>query len=821
MSLDSRSDAELIETFGQGADGAPEAHEAFAALVARHGGMVYSTCLRVLRDPAAAEDAAQAAFLVLARRPRAVRLGVGAFLHGTAFNIARRAREAEQLRRHREKESAQRRPEPGFNPLDAAASNDLRHVLDEALQGLPRRQRETVLMHFLGGWTQEDVASALGISRSAVATHVQLGIEKLRRRLARLGAAVSTAVLAGLLRESATACPATLQQAAPHLAAAAAPGAAALLARAEVSALFWYKAKLAGVGVAAVILASGGFFATSRWVSAKDAAAIPLAQRDASPRRTIPDGVLDVWGGGQLLAFSGVDGPTPYHQALVFRTTATGTGIEAKIPDQAILLFDDAAPRRAFLTGDVFDLEHAAGRTRGAFLDATHLLIEGPCRVLSAGKGLNVVAAGNRTLVAAADRCDPRRVGDDLNQAVSERLRWIQTIPAPAAPDGLPRRTLWKCLSVIKAAVYSPEGRLRHYYTTPDRWPHRGLWLADSAYHAIGLRHIDPKLARDAIEAVLDTQYPDGMIPISYIHQRLRAPFTHAPVLAMAAQRVYRSQPQRDFLDRIYPKLAAYLDWDMKNRDADGDGLLEWALEDDPACRSGESDWDNSPRFDVAKLMNAIDFSALLAVECEVMSEFARLLGKPDEADRWAGHHRRLCRSINETLWNETLGIYVDALAHGGGQQPLLTAAGFLPLLCGAPSPEQARRLAGHLRDPKTFATALPVASVSPSQREHYAKDMWRGPVWAHANWLVAEGFERYGLSEEARLLRARMLAAIEKYYQHAGVIFEFFDDEDVVPPPKLFRKRKNDPSVWKHQVIHDYQRTAALYVDWRAAEGR
>src|SRR5262245_53810250 len=60
---------------------------AFAALVARHGSMLFSVCRRVLHDRHDAEDACQATFLVLARKASSIRrkTTLGAWLHGVAF----------------------------------------------------------------------------------------------------------------------------------------------------------------------------------------------------------------------------------------------------------------------------------------------------------------------------------------------------------------------------------------------------------------------------------------------------------------------------------------------------------------------------------------------------------------------------------------------------------------------------------------------------------------------------------------------------------------------------------------------------------------
>src|SRR3954464_5485211 len=90
------TDGQLVEDFVRRRDEA-----AVAALVRRHGPMVWGVCRRVLGDHHLAEDAFQAPFLVLVRKAASIAAPelVANWLYGVAHQTAVRARTTAARRR--------------------------------------------------------------------------------------------------------------------------------------------------------------------------------------------------------------------------------------------------------------------------------------------------------------------------------------------------------------------------------------------------------------------------------------------------------------------------------------------------------------------------------------------------------------------------------------------------------------------------------------------------------------------------------------------------------------------------------------------------
>lgn len=191
------TDGQLLGRFIEQSDEA-----AVAALVRRHGLMVWGVCRRILRTHHDAEDAFQATFLVLVRKAGSVRKRemVGNWLYGVAHQTALKARESAAKTFARERQVVVM-PEPTVRESDL--SSDLQAVLDQELSRLPDKYRVGIVLCDLEGKTRKEAARQLGLPEGTLAGRLTRGRAMLAKRLIRSGLAVLGGTLATELAQQA------------------------------------------------------------------------------------------------------------------------------------------------------------------------------------------------------------------------------------------------------------------------------------------------------------------------------------------------------------------------------------------------------------------------------------------------------------------------------------------------------------------------------------------------------------------------------------------------------------------------------------------
>ena len=171
------------ELLSRVAEGDPAA---VRALVARKLPRLLSLGGRMLGDAQEAEDVAQDAFLRVWKQAPRWKPGAARFdtwLHRVALNLC-----YDRLRKRRERPQAEPpdRPDEGPGPDRGLLASDTSRRVNAALQALPERQREAVVLCHYQDLGNIEAAAAMGVSVEALESLLGRGRRTLRAALADL-----------------------------------------------------------------------------------------------------------------------------------------------------------------------------------------------------------------------------------------------------------------------------------------------------------------------------------------------------------------------------------------------------------------------------------------------------------------------------------------------------------------------------------------------------------------------------------------------------------------------------------------------------------
>jgi neutral trehalase len=185
----------------------------------------------------------------------------------------------------------------------------------------------------------------------------------------------------------------------------------------------------------------------------------------------------------------------------------------------------------------------------------------------------------------------------------------------------------------------------------------------------------------------------------------------------------------------------------------------------------------NAPRKDVCYPM---DFNVMMAINMLYMSALADILNDKEVSFKYKKQYFSLKTRINSLMWDPDDGFYYDIDKHEK-RKPLMTIAGYWPLLAEIPNDEKAEKIIDKLSDTNFFGTPHPFPTLSVSEKTFEEKGKgFRGSVYPHMNFMVIKGLERYQRWDLARECAIRHLyfmldSMSQDGNQHKGVLWEAY----------------------------------------------
>lgn len=367
--------------------------------------------------------------------------------------------------------------------------------------------------------------------------------------------------------------------------------------------------------------------------------------------------------------------------------------------------------------------------------------------------------------------------------------------------------------SHVETLLKQPRSFIHFPFIDPGSVYDGNVWDWDTFWSVYGLFSVEELFPAEMNERILihaegnvrnfiDHQQPDGYIPMMIEVAEWPEPYLvmkhkegirmnmHKPFLASQIAMISRKKQDwswaKDFVEPLERYFTCYQTYFNENC-----GLYVWhddimiGMDNDPASFG-------RPHDSTANIY----LNSFMVMELQAMVELLTALGLPSET--YASRRAALIEAIQRECWDprdqffysvdvdirtrkfdwfhQGLGVFWKTL-------PIKVRvwAGFLPMLAGFATKEQAAALVKHVFDQGTFASPWGVCTLAKDERMFDLSvtnnpSNWLGPIWLVANYCVFKGLMNYGYREEAEKITRGSLSLLTDDLRKSGSIHEYYN---------------------------------------------
>jgi neutral trehalase len=128
-------------------------------------------------------------------------------------------------------------------------------------------------------------------------------------------------------------------------------------------------------------------------------------------------------------------------------------------------------------------------------------------------------------------------------------------------------------------------------------------------------------------------------------------------------------------------------------------------------------------------------------------------------------------------MWCEEDGIFLNKRLSDGSFSKKLSPTLFYPMLAGAATPQQAKRMVEeHLMNPNDFYGDWMIPSIAKNDPTYQQQDYWRGRIWPPMNYLVYLALRCAGQREASALVMQKSLKLLMHTWQENQMVHENYN---------------------------------------------
>lgn len=405
----------------------------------------------------------------------------------------------------------------------------------------------------------------------------------------------------------------------------------------------------------------------------------------------------------------------------------------------------------------------------------------------------------------------------DINQAVRENEKLYIRIPRPEFNNPAEKMIYLGAFNLARGCMFPPAGKTHYNFYVFSRnpiwgWGH-GHQVLHESLSMLAYVNLDPQSAMESQRVYMEQQRADGLIAYRHGPRGLQdyprngMSTTSAPFYSWINYEVYQVSRDTAFLRDAYESGKRYVNWLIKNRDTDRDGLFEWGPY---GLIENVRDWNNvifqvsAQRYlnigkeDISDELECLDLTVMISNEMKYLARMAGLLEKRSEKEKWENKAAETDRLINETFWDDETGFFyhVDKTNHSFmfmdrdlKRQEII---GFLPMWSQSINDEKAEVLASKLLNPEKFwrHNGTPTLAADDPFYSPYVDYCckWNGPVWLLWDYMVYRGLKNYGYDNIAGDLAERMIRAAQTQLEKNHNFWESYSpDNEVLDCPSNY----------------------------------